>query len=81
MIQWLIEAGADIEMRSKGGYTAMDFALGASWNTNYKYLTPVENVRADQVAPTEVLKFLYNAKARPSEKFKSIFEIAITRQS
>ena len=74
-IRWLVEMGADLTMRSKIGCTPMDFALGASW---YNSVEP-SNVRADHVSSTEVLRFLYEAGARPSDLFKPILELAFSR--
>ena len=77
LIRWLVEAGADLEIRAKNGYTPMDFALGACW---YK---PVDAqcVKADHISSLEVLKLLRDAGARPSESFKPILEIAMKRMS
>jgi ankyrin repeat protein len=76
MIRWLIEMGADLEMRSKGGCNSMDFALGANGYIPADW----QNVEADHIAPVEVLKILHAAGARPAERFKPIFEIAIKRK-
>ena len=73
MIQWLVQSGADLAMRSRLGYTAMDFALGASW---YKPVQP-EWIRAEEVADREVLQFLFESGARPTELFKQVFETAM----
>lgn len=75
MIRWLVEKGADLEMRSKTGYTSMDFALGASW---YQPMS-AGSIGADHVSRPEILQFLHDAGARPSESFKTIFEVAMNR--
>ncbi|HXT13111.1 MAG TPA: ankyrin repeat domain-containing protein [Candidatus Angelobacter sp.] len=75
MIRWLINMGADLEMRSKTGYTAMDFALGASW---YQPLV-AGNIEADHVSSPEILELLSRSGGRPSESFKAVFEITLER--
>lgn len=77
MIRWLIESGADLTMRSKSGFTPMDFALGGRWSGYFN----VGNLRSDQISSMDILKLLDDAGARPSEEFKPILDIAIKRTS
>src|SRR5579862_360915 len=74
MIRWLVESGANLKMRSKHGFTPMDFALGASGHVDPK------NLRADHISPREVLQFLWEAGARPSKLFKPILKLAFTKR-
>jgi hypothetical protein len=76
MIRWLIETGADLEMRSKHGCNPMDFTLGANGYIPADW----QNIEVDHIAPVEVLKILHAAGACPSERFKPIFEIAMKKR-
>ena len=77
MIRWLIEAGADLGMRSKLGFTPMDFALGASW---YQPMS-AGSVKADDIASVEIIELLFSSGACPSESFKPPFEVAMKRKN
>lgn len=75
LIQWLIENGADFNMRSRIGCTPMDFALGASWYQPGSGST----ARVDHVASKSILQLFEKAGARPSESFKQVLELAINK--
>ena len=77
MIRWLIEVGAELGMRSKLGFSPMDFALGASW---YQPMSAA-SIKADYVCAPEILQLLHDSGARPSESFKPIFEAAMKRNT
>ena len=75
LIQWLIENGADLAMRSRLGYTPMDFALGASW---YQPMSG-SSVRVDHIASKDVLRILQKAGALPTEAFEQVLDLALTK--
>lgn len=77
MVRWLIEAGADLAMRSRLGYTPIDFALGASW---YQPMS-AGSVRADDIASVEIIDLLFRSGACPSESFKRLLEAAMKRKN
>ncbi len=71
MIRWLVVNGADLPMQSSCGFTPMDFALGAdSFSSDPTVLN---------FAPAEVIKFLHEVGARPTEKFRPILDQLISR--
>ncbi len=68
MILWLIECGADVNARSRNGYSPMDFALGAS----------VDGYGSHERSASEILKMLADAGARTSEKLKPVLEAKLS---
>jgi len=77
MIRWLIETGADLGMRSRLGFTPMDFALGTSW---YQPMS-ADSIKAGDISSVNILELLFRSGARPSESFKPLFEVAMNRKT
>ena len=64
--QWLMQCGAETEMRSERGLNAMEFALGVH------YLSGHAEPHLDDIASPVFLRFLYDSGARPSERYVPI---------
>ncbi len=67
-IRWLVENGASLKMRSIDCRNAMDFALGG---TSHEVTA---EPRLSDLAPPEILRFLYEAGAHPAFVFEGVLD-------